>query len=55
MNSVLEIGDNIAFLHKGEKCWEGNKQEILHTDNQQLNDFVYATKFLKNFRDKLAR
>jgi phospholipid/cholesterol/gamma-HCH transport system ATP-binding protein len=55
MNSVLEIGDNIAFLHKGEKSWEGNKQEILHTDNQQLNDFVYATKFLKNFRDKLAR
>jgi phospholipid/cholesterol/gamma-HCH transport system ATP-binding protein len=53
MNSVLEIGDHIAFLYKGEKCWEGNKQEILHTDNKELNDFVYATKFLKNFKDKL--
>jgi phospholipid/cholesterol/gamma-HCH transport system ATP-binding protein len=53
MNSVLEIGDRIAFLHKGEKCWEGNKQEILHTSNKELNDFVYATKFLKNFREKL--
>ncbi len=53
MNSVLEIGDHIAFLYRGEKCWEGNKQEILHTDNKQLNDFVYATKFLKNFKDKL--
>jgi phospholipid/cholesterol/gamma-HCH transport system ATP-binding protein len=53
MNSVLEIGEHIAFLYKGEKCWEGNKQEILHTDNKELNDFVYATKFLKNFKDKL--
>jgi phospholipid/cholesterol/gamma-HCH transport system ATP-binding protein len=53
MNSVLEIGDHIAFVYKGEKCWEGNKQEILHTDNQRLNDFVYATKFLKNFKEKL--
>ncbi|HEV7231341.1 MAG TPA: ABC transporter ATP-binding protein [Bacteroidia bacterium] len=55
MNSVLEIGDNIAFLYKGEKCWEGNKTEILHTDNKTLNDFVYATKFLKNFKDKLGK
>jgi phospholipid/cholesterol/gamma-HCH transport system ATP-binding protein len=53
MNSVLEIGDHIAFLHKGVKVWEGNKQEILKTDNKELNDFVYATKFLKNFREKL--
>jgi phospholipid/cholesterol/gamma-HCH transport system ATP-binding protein len=53
MNSVLEIGDHIAFLYKGEKCWEGNKQEILHTSNKELNDFVYATKFLKNFKAKL--
>jgi phospholipid/cholesterol/gamma-HCH transport system ATP-binding protein len=53
MNSVLEIGDHIAFLYKGEKWWEGNKQEILHTDNKELNDFVYATKFLRNFKDKI--
>jgi phospholipid/cholesterol/gamma-HCH transport system ATP-binding protein len=53
MNSVLEIGDKIAFLYKGVKAWEGNKKEILRTDNKELNDFVYATKFLKNFREKL--
>lgn len=53
MNSVLEIGDKIAFLHKGSKVWEGTRHEILTADNQQVVDFVYATKFLKSFRDRL--
>lgn len=53
MNSVLEIGDRIAFLYKGEKWWEGTRQEILRSDNKELSDFVYATKFLREFRDRL--
>ncbi|TND08783.1 MAG: putative ABC transport system ATP-binding protein [Bacteroidetes bacterium] len=53
MNSVLEIGDKIAFLHNGEKWWEGNRKEILTSDNKELSDFVYATKFLREFRDRL--
>jgi len=53
MNSVLEIGDKIAFLHKGEKWWEGTRQEILISENKELSDFVYATKFLREFRDRL--
>jgi phospholipid/cholesterol/gamma-HCH transport system ATP-binding protein len=53
MNSVLEIGDKIAFLHKGRKCWEGTRHEILTADNKELSDFVYATKFLKSFRDQI--
>ncbi len=50
MNSVMEIGDNISFIYKGEKWWEGNKQEILKTDNKELNDFVYASKFMKRIK-----
>ena len=50
MNSVMEIGDNISFVYKGEKWWEGNKQEILKTDNKELNDFVYASKFMKKIK-----
>lgn len=50
MNSVMEIGDHISFIYKGEKWWSGNKQEILKTDNKELNDFVYASKFMKRIK-----
>lgn len=47
MNSVLEIGDKITFLHKGEKWWEGTIEDILRTDNKELNDFIFASKLAK--------
>ncbi len=52
MNSVIEIGDNIMFIYQGQKWWEGNKQEILKTKNQEVCDFVYATEFMKNLKEK---
>lgn len=52
MNSVIEIGDNIMFIYKGKKYWEGSKEEILKTENQELCDFVYATKFMKELKSK---
>tara|TARA_R110001592_G_scaffold307299_2_gene580623 strand:- start:128944 stop:129699 length:756 start_codon:yes stop_codon:yes gene_type:complete len=53
MNSVLEIGDNIYFLHEGENCWHGDRKSILKSDNKILNDFVYASKFFKKIRSSL--
>jgi phospholipid/cholesterol/gamma-HCH transport system ATP-binding protein len=50
MNSVLEVGDKIVFLHKGEKWWEGNVDDILRTDNKELNDFIFATKLAKSMK-----
>lgn len=50
MNSVLEVGDKIVFLHKGEKWWEGNVDDILRTDNKELNDFIFATKLAKSIK-----
>lgn len=47
MNSVMGIGENIIFLHEGEKWWEGSNKEIANTDNQELNDFVFASKFMR--------
>lgn len=47
MNSVIEIGDNIMFVHKGENWWTGNKSEILNTSNKELFDFVFASSFMK--------
>jgi len=53
MNSVIEIGDQIMFINQGMKWWEGDKQDILNTSNKELNDFVYASKFMKTVREKL--
>lgn len=53
MNSVMGIGDNILFLYKGEKWWEGSNKEIAHTDNEVLNDFVFASTFMKAAKEKL--
>lgn len=53
MNSVLEIGDNIMFLNQGHNHWKGDKNSILTTDNEAVNDFVYVSKFLKQFKNKL--
>jgi phospholipid/cholesterol/gamma-HCH transport system ATP-binding protein len=52
MNSVIEIGDNIMFIYKGNKHWEGSKHEILKTHDQEVCDFVYATKFMKDLKTK---
>jgi phospholipid/cholesterol/gamma-HCH transport system ATP-binding protein len=54
MNSVIEIGDHIMFLYKGKKWWSGDKEDILRSKNQELNDFVYASKFMKTLKEKLA-
>ncbi len=50
MNSVMEIGDKIIFIHNGEKWWEGNKTDIFNTDNKELNDFVFASKLWKKLK-----
>jgi phospholipid/cholesterol/gamma-HCH transport system ATP-binding protein len=47
MNSVMEIGDNIALLYMGELAWVGNKDEVLGTDNELLRDFIFASPFLQ--------
>ena len=47
MNSVLEIGEHVIFIYKGEKWWEGTKHEILHADNRELNEFVFASSMAK--------
>lgn len=52
MNSVMEIGDNILFISEGEMCWEGNRKEILHTNNHKLQEFVFANKQYQKIRDK---
>ena len=50
MNSVMEIGENIAFINHGEIWWTGNKDELLNSDNKELNDFVFASELFKRLK-----
>lgn len=51
MNSVLGIGDNIIFLNKGQKEWVGNKDQILTSNNDALNNFVFASPLFKSVKE----
>lgn len=50
MNSVMGIGDHIVYLFKGRKLWEGSKDQILSTNVPELNEFVFANKLAKSFK-----
>lgn len=51
MNSVMEIGDNILYLANGKKEWNGNSNDIIFSDNKQLNGFIFASEFLKDAKN----
>lgn len=50
MNSVMEIGDNIAYLHEGRLAWQGSKDEVLGSTNELLQGFIFASPFLQRLR-----
>ncbi|PCH66768.1 MAG: ABC transporter ATP-binding protein [Bacteroidetes bacterium] len=50
MNSVMEIGDQVIFIHQGKKWWEGTNKEILESDNEELSNFLFASSFLQEMR-----
>ncbi len=50
MNSVMEIGDKIIYIYKGNKWWEGDKAEIFNTENTELNNFVFASNLYKKIK-----
>ncbi len=53
MNSVLGIGENIIFINKGYREWIGNKEEIYHTANEALNDFVFASDLFRKVKETI--
>lgn len=50
MNSIMEIGDNIIFLRNGIKEWQGSRHDICHTNNEALDDFVFASSLFKKIK-----
>jgi phospholipid/cholesterol/gamma-HCH transport system ATP-binding protein len=51
MNSVMEIGENILYLYHGKKEWEGTNKEIIFNKNEKLNEFIFASEFLRDAKD----
>jgi phospholipid/cholesterol/gamma-HCH transport system ATP-binding protein len=47
MNSVMEIGEYVMFLHEGAKLWEGSNQDIDKTDIPELNEFLFPNKLMR--------
>ena len=51
MNSVMEIGEKVVFIHEGFKCWEGRRNGVLSSDDKHLNDFVFASNLAKKIKN----
>ncbi len=51
MNSVMEIGEKILFMHQGKKEWEGSNKDIIFSKNENLNNFIFASEFLQDAKD----
>lgn len=51
MSSVMEIGDNIILLREGQIAWNGNKSEVLESENETLQNFIFASPFLQRLRE----
>ena len=54
MNSVMESGDSILFIHKGRKWWEGGRKQLLHSDNKELNEFVFAGSLMRQVKGAMG-
>lgn len=52
MNSVLSVGDHVAFIYKGQLWWTGNKDTILKTKNEELNQFVFGTELTSRLKER---
>ena len=51
MNTVMESGDNIVYMYKGRKQWEGSSKDIIMSDDKLLNDFIFASDFLAKAKE----
>ena len=50
MNSVMGIGENIIFIYKGHKEWQGTKDQVMESDNKRFNDFVFASDLFRKVK-----
>jgi phospholipid/cholesterol/gamma-HCH transport system ATP-binding protein len=55
MNSVMETGENIIFIHKGRKWWQGDRKQLLNSDNEELNEFIFAGALMRAAKRSMSQ
>jgi phospholipid/cholesterol/gamma-HCH transport system ATP-binding protein len=55
LNSVITIGETISFIKDGNLEWNGTKEEVLVSKNENLNDFIYAQPITQKIRDYIIK
>ena len=51
MNSVMGIGEHILFIYQGHAAWEGTKDDVMHSDNELLNNFIFASDLFRKVKE----
>ncbi|WP_341842663.1 hypothetical protein [Chitinophaga caseinilytica] len=51
MNTVMESGDHIVYMHQGKKQWEGSNEDIIFSEDKLLNDFIFASEFFQDIKE----
>jgi phospholipid/cholesterol/gamma-HCH transport system ATP-binding protein len=51
MNTVMESGDHIVYMYQGRKQWEGTNKDIIFSKDEKLNDFIFASDFLREAKE----
>ena len=51
MNTVMESGDNIVYMYQGKKQWEGSSKDIIFSEDEKLNSFIFASEFLAKAKE----
>jgi len=54
MNSVMETGENIIFINEGRKWWQGTRDELLNSDNKELNEFIFAGSLMRHVKKAMT-
>jgi phospholipid/cholesterol/gamma-HCH transport system ATP-binding protein len=55
MNSVMEAGDNILFIHQGKAWWQGTRQSLLDSENPELNAFIFASGLMRKVKEAMRK
>ena len=50
MNSVMGIGEHVIYIYEGQKAWEGTKEEVMNSDNEKLNSFIFASDLFRKVK-----
>jgi phospholipid/cholesterol/gamma-HCH transport system ATP-binding protein len=54
MNSVMETGENIIFINEGRKWWQGTRDQLLDSDNAELNEFIFAGSLMRQVKKAMT-